>query len=297
MKANKISKFLIYIALMIPGFALAQPDMVFVEGGKFKMGNNFSGSKYKGEADELPVHKVKVNSFYICSHEVTVKEYKQYCKETGNNMPMEPDSKWLDSHTETQKYYPAEKGKTWWGWVNNFPIHNVFWKDAVKYCNWLSKKENLQVCYEKDDDGDWQYNKDRNGYRLPTEAEWEYAARGGKNNDNFRFSGGNNPTEVAWYDDTSSLKGPSAVKTKKPNSLGIYDMSGNVWEWCNDYYNPTFYKNSPSNNPICKKIMPYRVVRGGGWHYRAQLATVTSRDGPKPGFANFNYGFRVAKSK
>ncbi|MEA2040922.1 MAG: SUMF1/EgtB/PvdO family nonheme iron enzyme, partial [Bacteroidota bacterium] len=183
------------------------------------------------------------------------------------------------------------------GWQSNYPIHHINWYDAMKYCNWLSTKKGLQKCYSEDPKGGYLFESSKNGYRLPTEAEWEYAARGGNKSKGTRYSGSSSSTAVAWFDDTSKQKGPQVVKTKKPNELGIYDMSGNVWEWCSDYYGADFYKKSPMKNPFNDKFAIYRVLRGGAWHYRDEYATVTSRDGPEPKFSNYNYGFRIARNK
>ncbi len=266
------------------------PKMILVEGGEFTMGSN------SGVSEEKPAHKVIVSSFYIAEAEVTVAEYKKFVSATGTAMPNPPDKEWLNSHTHTKMLY-ASSGKGWWGWQPNFPMHNVNWYDAIKYCNWLSSKNGLTKCYKKNADGGWDLNRSANGYRLPTEAEWEFAARGGTKSNKTKYSGSNNINEVAWYDETSKLAGPKAVKTKKPNELGIYDMSGNVWEWCSDYYQSGFYAKSPEKDPFCSTSMPYRSLRGGSWHYRAELTKITSRDGPKAGKTNYNYGFRLAKNK
>jgi len=266
------------------------PKMILVEGGEFIMGSN------SGVSEEKPAHKVTVSSFFIAETEVTVADYKKYVSATGATMPSPPDKEWLNSHTHTKMLY-ASSGKGWWGWSPSFPMHHVNWYDAIGYCNWLSSKNGLTKCYKKNADGGWDLNRSANGYRLPTEAEWEFAARGGNKSAKTKYSGSNNISEVAWYDETSKLAGPKAVKSKKPNELGIYDMSGNVWEWCSDYYKSSFYASSPSTDPFCSVSQPYRSLRGGSWHYRAELAKVTSRDGPKAAKTNYNYGFRLAKNK
>lgn len=283
--------------LLFPKFSEAQTrKMIFVDGGTFIMGNNFNNETVKGDDDEKPPHKVTLSSFYICEHEVTVKEYKEYVKATGKQMPDIPNQEWMDTHLDTKKYY-VSSGKKWWGWEDLYPMHNVTWYNAVDFCNWLSKKESLQECYSKNEDGGWELDLTKNGYRLPTEAEWEYAARGGQKSKGYFYSGSNTLSDVAWYDETTLLSGPQDIKTKKPNELGIYDMSGNVWEWCSDYYKSTYYESSPDKDPYFSFHMPYRVIRGGSWHYQGEFTTVTSRDGPKPEFTNYNYGFRLVRSK
>lgn len=260
------------------------------------MGNSYTDKKKKGDADEKPVHEVIVRSFYICEHEVTVGEYMKFCKATEKNMPSLPSKEWFESHTDTKKFYPSA-AKKWWGWEKELPMHNITWYDAIEYCNWLSQKNGLEKCYKKNEDDGWDTDLKKNGYRLPTEAEWEFAARGGNKSKGYRFSGSNNVAEVGWIDITTKQKGPSYVKRKKPNELGIYDMCGNVWEWCSDYYSSNYYSKSPKKNPFFSVSQAYRVLRGGSWHYRKEYATVTSRDGPEPAFTNYNYGFRLSKSK
>lgn len=227
--------------------SLSYPEMVLVEGGSFTMGDEW-GMGYK---DELPTHEVSLKNFKISKTEVTVKQYRQFCRETGRSMPETP----------------------FWDWHDNNPIVNVSWHDAVAYCDWLSDKM----------DG---------LYRLPTEAEWEYAARGGKKSKGYKYSGGQSLPAVGWSDDNST----QVVASKKPNELGIYDMSGNVWEWCSDWYGAEYYVNSPSSNPRGPSSGSYRVLRGGGWYNGATLCRVAQRRGNPPGGRYDNLGFRVVLS-
>ena len=165
-------------------------DMIFVEGGTFEMGS-------KDEADDAPLHTVTLSSFYISKHQVTQAEYFSIIGKVHQ--------KWLG---------------------NNFPESNVSWIEAVIFCNKASVAEGFTPCYTVKD-SKVECNWDANGYRLPTEAEWEYAARGGIKNDGTIYSGSDNADEVAWCD-----RELHEVMTKKPNGLGIYDMSGNVLELC-----------------------------------------------------------------
>ncbi len=297
---------LLFLALTISASAQTQPEMILVKGGSFNMGNPYTDKLREGFEDEKPVHKVTVSDFYIAKHEVTVKEYKEFIADktytefqrfgVEHRLPSAPDSVWWQGHPDAKRYWDSQPDK-WWGWNSNFPMFHVSWYDAVSYCNWLSEKSGLQKCYSINADGGVDCDYKKNGYRLPTEAEWEYAARGGKSSAGYRFSGSNNFNEVAWVDDNTLLSGPKTVGTKKANELGIFDMSGNVWEWCNDFYSPYFYSNSTENDPVNSKPTGYRIIRGGSWHYDVELATVFSRDGPKPGFTNYNYGFRMVRSK
>lgn len=276
----------------------AQNEMILVEGGTFMMGRDDANDPIKGVEfqNELPRHEVKLNSFYIGKYEVSVKEFKEFITAKGKKMPPQPDSAWFAEHPDTKIYYPLSKTQ-WWGWRDDFPMHYVTWFDAVEYCNWLSEKQGLKKVYTIVGKNEVSWDLSANGYRLPTEAEWEYAARGGKLSKGYKYSGSNNLDEVAWYDNTTKYKGPAKIGTKKPNEIGIYDMSGNVWEWCNDYFAAGYYAKSPKENPPGPAANIHRVLRGGSWHYRDEYARVANRDGPIAGFTNYNYGFRIAKNQ
>ena len=125
---------------------------------------------------------------------------------------------------------------------------------------------------------------------MPTEAEWEYAARGGKQSRGYKYAGSNNVGEVGWYDGNSSKTKP--VKGKKANELGLYDMSGNVWEWCWDWYDSDYYSSSPKNNPTGPSSGSYRVVRGGSWNNDPESLRVAIRYGLNLDDSNYNLGFR-----
>jgi formylglycine-generating enzyme required for sulfatase activity len=134
-------------------------------------------------------------------------------------------------------------------------------------------------------------------YRLPTEAEWEYAARGGQNSRGYKYAGSNNIDEVAWYIDNSGKK-THPVGQKKPNELGLYDMSGNVWEWCQDWYDSDYYKNSPKNNPTGPVTGSNRVIRGGSWGDSAVYCRVSYRDSAAPDYGFFSFiGFRLLRTE
>lgn len=294
----KHSLTLLVLFLSFSSLIFAQSDMVLVQGGNFMMGRDAAKDKVVGVEfkNELPRHQVTLKDFYIGKYEVSVKEYKEFIQATGGHMPSSPDSAWFAEHPDTKLYYPLSKTQ-WWGWKDDYPMHNIDWFDAIRFCNWKSEKEGLTKVYTFVTKSEVKWDLSANGYRLPTEAEWEYAARGGKLSKGYNFSGSNNIDEVAWYDGTSKLKGPAKIGTKKPNELGIYDMSGNVWEWCNDYFSDGYYSRSPKVDPPGPQANIYRVLRGGSWHYRADYARIANRDGPNAGFTNFNYGFRLAKNK
>jgi len=244
------------------------PETVLVEGGSFRMGIN--ESKYY---DEFPDHTVTLNGFYIGKYEVTIEEYKGFCRTAGLDMP-EGDPRMAAT--------------------------NVSWEDAILYCNWLSRVKHLDKCYRiKRDDKNKTFvvtlDKSANGYRLPTEAEWEYAARGGINRKQYAYSGSNDAGEVAWFAGTSNML--HNVGELKPNDLGIYDMSGNAQEWCFDVYLEKFYKTSPKENPICEKGSLKRISRGGSFNDYEGSLRITKRYYNDQNHKAETIGFRVAKNK
>jgi formylglycine-generating enzyme required for sulfatase activity len=163
--------------------------------------------------------------------------------------------------------------------TDTHPVIHVSWNDAVAYCEWLNELPAGQK-----------------GYRLPTEAEWEYAARGGEHRDKYIYAGSDNIDEVAWYWDNSKMT-THPVGQKKANALGLHDMSGLVWEWCSDWYGADYYKNSPADNPKGPASGSGRVVRGGSWGGYPQSCRVAYRDGLAPGDRSLNVGFRLSRTR
>ncbi len=215
-------------------------------------GTFLMGSAYE---DEAPIHKVRLSSFYISNHLVTQKEY---------------------------------------GTINDRkPITQVSWYDAIDYCNELSLKEGLTPCYKKALLGK-KYTCDfiANGYRLPTEAEWEYAARGGNKSKGYRYSGSNDIDLVAWYYKNSGQTVTHKVMEKQPNELGLYDMSGNVWEWCWDWYGR--YSQGDQTNSQGASSGNLRVLRGGS--SVAGSCYSTNRSKIEPDCKSDTIGFRLVRS-
>ena len=154
---------------------------------------------------------------------------------------------------------------------DNNPVERVSWNEAQEFCQKLSTLIGKK-------------------YRLPTEAEWEYAARGGNKSKGYKYSGSNTIGDVAWYTSNSGRK-THPVGQKQPNELGIYDMSGNVWEWCYDWKGS--YSSSPQTNPTGPTSGSTRVFRGGSWEYTAKICRVAYRDGNFPGIRGSYLGLRV----
>jgi formylglycine-generating enzyme required for sulfatase activity len=232
-------------------------NMVWVAGGAFQMGNT------KGAADEAPVHTGQVSSLFMGKTPVTQKEYEAVMGKNPSSF----------------------KGA-------DLPVENVTWYDAVEYCNKLSMKEGLIPAYSGSNDN-ITCNFTANGYRLPTEAEWEYAARGG-NRDTlaFDYAGGNSIDVLGWYEGNSEAAS-HAVGQKQPNSLGLYDMAGNVWEWCWDWYGP--YQQGNQRDPWGPALGKERVNRGGGWSNKASYLRSTYRSVGNPGNRYRDLGFRVLR--
>jgi formylglycine-generating enzyme required for sulfatase activity len=185
---------------------------------------------------------------------------------------------YIGKYEVTQKQWRAVMGtdppKLRFKGCDDCPVERVSWNDIQDFIKKLNQKTGKK-------------------YRLPTEAEWEYAARGGSQNRGYKYAGSYNIGEVAWYDGNSSNK-THAVGGKKPNELGIYDMSGNVWEWCNDWYGN--YSSGSQRNPQGPTSGTYRVLRGGGWNLIARFCRVSNRSSFNPGYRGYNCGFRLAVS-
>lgn len=249
------------------------PEMVMVDAGSFEMGST------DGLPDELPVHTVNITRpFYIGIYEVTFEEYDTFCEDTiGYNKP--------DDRGEG-------RGKR--------PVVGVDWHDAVAYCNWLGEKEELTPCYS----GKGKMTKcdfSASGYRLPTEAEWEYAARGGQKSQGYTYAGSDSPDKVAWYDDNSDGQ-IHPVGQKQPNELELYDMSGNIFEWCWDWYDEGYYASSPSSDPqgpppprVKNPWELNRVRRSGSWRESSDSVRTTTRSFDSPSYPGDN-GFRLVRT-
>ena len=252
--------------------AASKDDIVRISGGSFMMGDKWGD----GESDEKPLHRVTFTySFYIGKHEVTFEEYDAFCDALGRDKP----SDWN------------------WGRARNSVIL-VSWWDAIAYCNWLSISEGFPEAYDGagnllDKDGNPTSDVTKvTGYRLPTEAEWEYAASGGPAGNEYRYSGSATSDDVAWSNSNSSGK-THEIGTKLPNEQGIYDMSGNVWEWCSDSYES--YLSLERTNP-CSNTGNLKVARGGSWNDHLSYVRLAKRIAIPTDYKNIDLGFRIART-
>ena len=179
---------------------------------------------------------------------------------------------YIDKYEVTQREYEKVMGNNPSYFKNpSAPVEQVSWNDAVAYAQKVGK-------------------------RLPTEAEWEYAARGGNKSRGYTYSGSNTIGDVAWYGE-NSRNTTRPVGTKEPNELGIYDMSGNVWEWCSDWYSDTYYSSSPLTNPTGPSSGTYRVMRGGSWYFNDIHCRVAGRNRSRPTNGYNDDGFRCVQDK
>jgi formylglycine-generating enzyme required for sulfatase activity len=250
--------------------------------------------------EETPRHFVTVSkSFLLGAAEVTTGQFRQFvsaekfqtdAERTGATRFDYAQRKWLQNDAGTNWRTPGFDGRT----ADDCPVTSVSWNDAAAFCNWLSAKENLTACY-RPEGGSWALNPDASGYRLPTEAEWEYACRAGTKS---FFSAGNLPkeTEQFIWCFPNAPRAPQPVGTKRPNGFGLYDMHGNVAEWCQDRYAADYYGRSPRKDPTGAESGGERVVRGGDWYSMALFCRSAKRVHFPPASAMNTRGFRVART-
>ena len=240
--------------------------MVAVPGGTFTMGaTSEQGSDAYG--GEKPAHSVTLSSYYIGQTEVTQELWQAVMGENPSWFNGTGSSRHGSSHSEN------------YGINVKRPVEFVSWDDCQVFIRKLNQMTGKQ-------------------FRLPTEAEWEYAARGGRNQ-GYKYSGSNNIDDVAVYQDNSYNKGksssdygPHSVASKRANELGLYDMSGNVWEWCSDWYGS--YSSSAQTNPTGPSSGSSRVSRGGGWGDDARRCRVATRSSYSPVSRHGSLGLRLA---
>ena len=280
------------------------PGMVFIPGGIFTMGDSFG----EGEFGEVPLHEVTLSPFYLGRYEVTKSLWDEVAAWANNHgYDIEPD--------DTRGKGP------------DHPVALVTWLEAVKWCNARSEREGLSPCYWLRLEvfrsggfplpaGDLVCNWEVGGYRLPTEAEWELAARGGaeghrfawSDTDTIQHSRANYRSSDAYSYDTSATRGyhptyydgahpySSPVGSFATNGYGLYDMTGNIMEWCWDIYYSLYYDDSPSHDPRGPKYGTERVLRGGNYAAEAHYCRVAHRGANSYGWGGMSSGFRLAQN-
>jgi sulfatase modifying factor 1 len=226
-------------------------ELVLVPSGSFLMGSR------NGPVEEKPAHRVSIDSFMMDRHEVTQAEYEKLGK--------------IEAFSNPSHFQGA-----------NLPVEQVTWPQAARFCNARSRLEGLTACYNEDTGG---CDFEASGYRLPTEAEWEYACRALTDSE-YSFGGeARTLGDFAWFKDNSASR-THPVGQKKPNPLGLLDMHGNVAEWCQDVYDPGYYQANPEKNPRGPAEGSLYVLRGGSWKSSADDLRSTHRLGENPGFSD-----------
>ncbi|MBN2280293.1 MAG: SUMF1/EgtB/PvdO family nonheme iron enzyme [Candidatus Marinimicrobia bacterium] len=272
-----------------------EENMVFVEGGAFQMGDIWGD----GYSNETPVHDVTLNTFYISKYETDLSEFLTFLNDVGvsgdgvlnGNILIEMNASTPIQYNGSEYVFVNNAGAV----APDCPAIFCTWYGAVEYCNWMSTKNGYNKAYTVTQ-GSVVCNWSANGYRLPTEAEWEYAGRSG-GNDQSKWSGNPDLLQAKyymWYLDNSEDQ-VHPVGTRKGNSLGLFDLSGNVWEWCWDWYGN--YNAEAQNNPTGVLTGSARVVRGGSFSNKIMACRTISRGTGLPTKAYNNIGFRICRNQ
>jgi formylglycine-generating enzyme required for sulfatase activity len=265
-------------------------EFVFVKGGCFQMGDTYGDRRVEEDKDEMPVHEGCVGDFYMGKYEVTVAQFRKFVNDTGYRTDAEKNA---GGYNGCWAYDVDNKEKQWeyrdWAnWKNpnkyqenqdRHPVSCVSWNDAKEFTKWLGSKTGKS-------------------YRLPTEAEWEYAALAGtqtrnywgnSKDDAYKYANVADNTKylVSWswtnkHDCTDGYAFAAPVGEFRPNAFGLYDMMGNVWEWCEDWFDKDYYQNSPKYNPQGPEKGEKKVVRGGSWYGRPQYVRASYRNNAEP---------------
>jgi sulfatase modifying factor 1 len=297
-------------------------DMVAIPSGFFIMGDTF----HEGDSNEQPVHIVTLDPFYMSKYEITNGQYCTFLNSALKQGLIVVEYLFVfQSASGTREMYschttstPAADPQITFSEgvfsvrtkigrsMSNDPMVGVSWYGAVAYCNWRSQQEGREMCYDL---STWTCDFTKKGYRLPTEAEWEYAARGGLPGNRFPWGDTITHSQANYYSDSggsydiSPTRGfhptwndgivpyTSPVGTFSPNGFGLYDMAGNVWEWCNDWYGN--YRSSSQTNPTGPPTSKFRVDRGGSWDRNTVFCRVSSRDHNFPYYFSDYCGFRL----
>ena len=269
-------------------------ELVLLPAGSFVMGDN------DGHDDEKPAHKVTITKpFYLGQYEVTVDQFRRFVEATGYATDAERGTGFLGAFgwDSAAMEFQMNEQYSWrtpgFAQSDADPVVNVSWNDAMEFCKWLSRKEGA-------------------AFRLPTEAEWEYACRAGSTTSYYHGDDPEGSVRVGNVADAEfvtrfpELEGvveasdgyayASPAGSFVPNAFGVYDTLGNVWEWCADWYDPEYYARSPSSDPAGPATGDERVYRGGGWFNCARGCRSASRSGSQPENRNLTVGFRVAQT-
>ena len=256
------------------------PEMARIPAGAFRMGTD------EGDEDERPVHRLDLDEFHISVHEVTNEDYARFVGQTGHRVPAVYEIPLVVAHGGRNRERAFRQISASYAWHDgqpspdrlSHPVTLVCWQDAVAYCDWL-------------------VHLTRKPIRLPTEAEWEKAASGGIDCRRYPFGDEIDPSAANFLPDPSlkRLHSTRPVGSYPPNSYGLYDMAGNVWEWVSDWYDPGYYASSPVRNPQGPPEGRLRLVRGGAWlDADVRLLRCGHRHKVPDDTYSYSIGFRLA---
>lgn len=325
-KVNLIATLIMMIFLLAPcGKARSiehtqelEADMVLVPGGVFSMAltKHAEGSYAPESGYNLNFESVEVDPFYLGKYEVSLLEFLAFLEATGYESHAalgrggvfhpDPDFEYSPEGIFSDAFY-LNSNETDKNTLAGYPAGAVTWDDAIMYCNWKSAQAGLEQVYTIRDTGKpvewedyltyWEVSADwsANGYRLPTEAEWTFAAMGGAQSKGYTYSGSHNIDEVAFYTENSGW-GTRKSGLKMPNELGLYDMSGNLWEWCWDSIVPGYDLEPGVKNPQGPAQGSMKVIKGGAWECESQLCRLDNRYRSEKHFAHVYQGFRLCRS-
>jgi len=301
--------------------------MVLIPGGTFQMGDSFA----EGESGERPIHTVTLDSFYMGKYEITNHQYCDFLNWADDNGWITVPGGVYQAGSGRDYPYCHTSSDTFYGQItysggvfsirkksdqdmSHYPIVNVTWYGAAAYCNWRSQQEGREQCYNL---SMWNCDFSKKGYRLPTEAEWEYAARGGLEGKRFPWGDTISHSQANYISHWEGAQpyysyDVSPTRSYHPtwndgmypyaawvgffaaNGYGLYDMAGNAQELCNDWYSRFYYSSSPVNNPRGPTSGASRALRGGSWYNDASYSRVAKRSPYGPIYGDYSVGFRVA---
>lgn len=289
--------------------------MVLLPPGEFQMGSSPAqvaaalewlkqiraapGENRRLSDEEALRHRVVLTRpFRVGRTEVTIGQFRQFV--AASRYVTETELFGGGNSSKVVELDPKKRSASWrepgYKVTDDFPVTQVTWNDMIAFTNWLNERERRPVGYRRNEQGSWIRIAGASGYRLPTEAEWEYACRAGTTT---HYSFGDDVGELdhyAWYNRTAETKGQTGarpVATRRPNPFGLFDMHGNVWERCQDYYDAAAYAHSRLEDPEGPATGVNRIARGGGWHYFDLHARSAYRNNYSPIFRTGNAGFRV----
>jgi formylglycine-generating enzyme required for sulfatase activity len=265
-------------------------DMAAIPGGTFDMGDHAG----VGWAREQPVHSVTLDAFYMDKYEVSNTKFADFLNNTtvtvlGISVYQVGGTGQLICYlvnglSHDGSAFVVDAGK------DNLPVVHQTWYGAALYCNYLSALNGRTPCY---DETMFTCDFTADGFRLPTEAEWEYASRGGEHSSYYQYPHGSDSISSLDTNYDNNISATVDVGSYAANGYGLYDMAGNAWEWCNDWYGGSYYSNSISTNPTGPATGSSRVIRGGGWYNAAIYLRCALRYNNNPTYINSDFGFRV----